>query len=285
MRHRTRGEVTLLLCTLIWGATFPVTKGVLDDISPLWLVAVRFALATAIFAPFVARALRGLDRRTVVRGSWLGLLLFGGFAAQTTGLAQTSASKSAFITGMFVAFTPICQLVVLRKRPGRGNLLGIVLVTTGLYLLTSPAGGLGAGDAWTLACAAIFALYLVCLDLFTREHDPSLLTLLQLAVTAGLAALGASLFEEVRFRSGAAVWGAIAFLSVFASVVALSVQARWQKATTPTRAAIIFSLEPVIAAALGYVWLDERIGALGVLGGGLIVAGVLVSELWDAERT
>jgi drug/metabolite transporter (DMT)-like permease len=260
-----------------------VVKGGLDDASPLCFLAIRFGAAALLLLPFVARPLRGLSRRTARRGAVLGLLLFAGFATQTIGLRYTTTSKSAFITGMLVVLTPIFQLAIERRPPRLGNVLGIALVAGGLYLLTSPAGSaLNLGDALTLACAAGFALYIVYLDLFTQEEDPTLLLFLQLSLAAALSLASALLFEDLELRPTAALLLATGYLTVFASLLALWLQAKWQRHTSPTRAAIIFSLEPVIAAFLGWWVRGEELGPAGIAGGAAIVAGVLVSELWDA---
>jgi drug/metabolite transporter (DMT)-like permease len=282
MQLRTRAELWLLCCTLIWGSTFVVVKGGLDDASPLLLNSVRFLLASALFVPFALPALRAMSRAAVLRGGILGALLFAGFATQTVGLRYTTASKSAFVTGMLVVLTPIFQLLFARRPLRPGNVLGVALVTLGLYLLTSPEGsGFNVGDSLTLACAVAFALYIVLLDLYTRAHDPRALTLLQFGFTAVLSTAAAPLVEDLRFEPTPALLSTVAFLAVMATVVAIYVQTRYQRDTTPTRAAVIFSLEPVFAALLAWAVRGEALGVLGIVGGAVIVAGVLVSELSD----
>ncbi|MEX1138630.1 MAG: DMT family transporter [Bacteroidota bacterium] len=282
MKSRTKAELLLLSCTLIWGGTFTVTKTGLEDVSPILFVAIRFVIATLLFFPFVARGLRDMTSATIRGGAIIGVLLLVGFIAQTIGLQYTSASKSGFITGLLVVFTPLFQIIFSRQLPKAGNLIGVVLVTGGLYLLTSPEGSeFNVGDLLTLVCAAVFGLYIVFLDIYTREGDVKQIAFLQFAVTAAGAIIGALVFEEMVFRrSGDLLWG-IAYLSLLATLYTLTVQTKYQKETTPTRAAIIFSVEPVFAAVIAYFVLGETIGLLGVVGGGIIVLGLLVSELSD----
>lgn len=282
MKSRTKAELLLLSCTLIWGGTFTVTKTGLEDISPMLFVAVRFLIATVLFLPFVARGLRGMSGVTFRGGALIGFLLLVGFITQTIGLQFTSASKSGFITGLLVVFTPLFQIIISRQLPKVGNVIGVILVTAGLYLLTSPEGSeFNLGDLLTLLCAAVFGLYIVFLDMYTRKGDVKQIAFLQFAVTALGAVVGAVLFEEMVFRqSGELVWG-IAYLALLATLYTLTVQTKFQKETTPTRAAIIFSVEPVFAAVIAYFVLGETIGLLGMMGGGIIVLGLLVSELSD----
>jgi drug/metabolite transporter (DMT)-like permease len=280
MNSRTRAELFLLSVTLIWGSTFALSKYLLDTISPLFYIGVRFSIALVIFTLVAYKRVFATTKDAFIKGGILGVLLFSGFAAQTIGLQYTGASKSAFITGMMVVFTPICQIIIERKAPKIGNIIGILLVMVGLYLLTSPAGSeFNLGDGLNLFCAVTFALYIVYLDVFSRGQDPVHLTVAQFVVCAVLGFASAFVFEPVRFSPTVGAYGALSYLIVFATVIALFIQTRFQKDTTPTRSAVIFSIEPVLAAGIAYVVLGEVLGFAGMVGGGLIVGGVLVSEL------
>ncbi|MGH2567228.1 MAG: DMT family transporter, partial [Bacteroidota bacterium] len=181
-----------------------------------------------------------------------------------------------------VVLTPICQVVIERRAPKLGNVVGVFIVTIGLFFLTSPEGSkLNRGDLLTLGCALCFALYIVYLDIFTQDHHPAQLTFAQFFTTGIAGVLGASLFEELTWNPVPHLLTALAYLTVFATVIALYVQTKYQKDTTPTRAGIIFAVEPVFAAVFAYFVLGEVLGTLGIFGGGLIVAGLLVSELSD----
>jgi len=283
MSSRTRAELLLFSITFIWGSTFVVSKYLLSFVTPLVYIAVRFAIAALIFAAIFFRRVKGMTRSSLLKGGILGGLLFFGFATQMIGLQYTSASKSAFITGMMVVFTPICQLVIERRAPKLGNIIGVVLVTFGLYLLTSLAGAeFNLGDGLNLLCAVSFALYIVYLDIFSKEADSAQLTLMQFITCAVLGAVTSGFFENAVFTVSNQSLLALGYLIVFATIIAIYVQVRFQKDTTPTRSAIIFSIEPVIAATIAYFALGEVIGIIGIAGGGLIVAGLLVSELSPA---
>jgi drug/metabolite transporter (DMT)-like permease len=286
MTARGRAELILLSTTIIWGGTFVVSKVALDRVAPFLLIAIRFGVAaTLLFALARGRVWPG-GLRPALRGGFLGLLFFLGFATQMIGLAQTSSSKCAFITNTTVIFVPILQLLIERRAPRAGNVVGIAIVVVGLWLLTRPLrgvedSGLNAGDLWTLACAVLFGSYTVWLDVVSKEMETIPLTFLQLAVTAVLAvaACGVQGVGAPRFTPGLVV--ALLYLTLPATLLTCYLQTRVQKHSTPTRAAVIFSIEPVLAAALAAAFLGERIGGAGVVGGALIIVGVLVSELSD----
>ncbi len=280
MSRFSKAELILLSITLVWGGTFAVVKYALNSASPLTFLAIRFGIASLIFPLVYRKNYFSMDRATLIGGLFLGFLLMIGFAFQTVGLKYTTSSKSAFITGLLVAFTPIAQAVIEKKMPSRGNLIGVILVALGLYLLTSPGGqGFNIGDILTLFCAISYAVYIVYLDIFSKKHDVSKLTFLQLAVTCVLSIAAAPFFEkvEVHFTSGL-IW-ALLYTAILATVFSTYLQTKYQRETTPVKAAIIFSMEPVLANIIAFVMLGEFVGYIGAVGGILIIAGLLASQL------
>lgn len=288
MSSQRRAEFLLLSITVIWGSTFVVTKSLLELNSPLWYTMLRFVLAGAfVFIAFPRRIL-STTRVALKTGIVLGLFLYIGFAMQTVGMQYTTASKSAFFTGMLVVLTPIVHffaqnvLSITRKPLKLGNLLGVACAAAGLYLLTAPSGGsFNIGDGMTLICALTFAFYIVYLDTVAPEVDKMQVTFVMF-LECGILGLACSLlFEPIRVDYSRDFLIALLYLTIFATVVAMGVQNRYQGDTTPTRAALIFAMEPVIAGILAYFIRGEIIGTLGVVGGGVIVTGLLLSEFSD----
>jgi drug/metabolite transporter (DMT)-like permease len=279
---RTRAEVYLLSVTVVWGSTFFLTKIVLESASPFVYIALRFAIATILFGAIFFQRLRSLSRVAMIKGTVLGVLLFAGFVLQAIGMKYTTASKSAFITGMLVVFTPVVQLFVEHRLPNLGNILGVILVAIGLYCMTSPQGSsLNIGDGLTLICAVLFAVYIVYLDKYGKNHDPVHLSFLQFVSTAVLSILCLPLLEQPYFRFSMNFTWVLLYLAIFPTIIALYVQAKYQRDTTPTRSAVIFSMEPPIAAAFAVLFGHEQLAALALIGGALILGGLILSELSD----
>jgi drug/metabolite transporter (DMT)-like permease len=279
---RTRAEIYLLFLTVIWGSTFVLTKFVLENASPFVYVSIRFAIASIIFYAFFFRRLMTITRDAVIKGVILGVLLFFGFITQTIGLKYTTASKSAFITGLMVVFTPFFQFLIERKSPKIGNIIGVILVAAGLYLMTSPEGsGLNIGDGLTLICAVIFGIYIVYLDVFGKAYDPVHLTFMQFLATSVLAIVAVPFLENPYLNINNSFLLILAYLTVMPTVVALYVMVKYQKYTTPTRSAIIYSMEPPIAAIFAFFIIGEQLGLWGLFGGLLILFGLIMSELSD----
>lgn len=280
MNPRVKGELFLLGTTVIWGSTFAAAKITMLGMSVLSLMAFRFSAASLLFLALFGTRLFPVSRDALRQGMVLGTLLFLGFIAQTVGLNDTTAAKSSFITSMMVVFAPFLQVLISRKSPTYGNVLGIVIVCGGLWLLTSPEGsGFTRGDWLTLLCAFLFALYIVYLDIISRTIPPLQLSFLQVATCAVLSWAFLLPLETPSLPASGDSLVALVYLTVFATVLTTVVQTRFQKETTPTRAAIIFSVEPLFATLFASLLINEVIGSQGIAGGVMIIAGILVSEL------
>jgi drug/metabolite transporter (DMT)-like permease len=285
--HRFRAELALALCTFLWGSTFVVVKNSLDQTSVFVFLAVRFSLAGLSMAVFRPNVLRSLEREEVFAGIRLGFFMFGGYAFQTAGLRYTTAANSGFITGSSVVLVPLILALFWGKRVTFWVYFGTIAAASGLYFLTVPASGvahLNRGDVLTFFAAASYAVHIILVGEYAREHSAAALSVLQVlacALMAWLTALAADAirWQPMRFESSGMLWAGIAICAIFATAVAFSLQLWAQQYTTPSHAAILFTLEPVFAVATSYVLLGERLGVRSLLGAGLVLAGILAAEL------
>jgi drug/metabolite transporter (DMT)-like permease len=192
-----KARFALLLVSALWGTTFVLVKSGLADASPLIFIALRFLVAS-LASVFLLKG-RGLERGAFLRGIPLGLIMAAAYASQTIGLESTSPSRSAFLTAFNVALIPVWGALLLRQMPKLVPIAGLGVTLAGIALLTSPEGGSWKeGDAWTLACALLFALHVVLLSRWGARFPIESLLTAQLMVTAAAAFL-ASPIEEVRF--------------------------------------------------------------------------------------
>jgi len=287
MSRRFRADASLVLATILWGATFVVVKDALDHASVFAFLALRFALATVLMALIFRRAVRQLTRSEVRAGALIGALLFCGYVFQTTGLLYTTPSKAAFITGFGVVLVPILSAVFWRRRINRWVWAGAAAALVGLYLLTVPREGfthLNLGDLLVFSCAVVFALHIIVVGRYSGRHPVGALSFLQVATTGALTVFALPLLavtglEPLRIDWSPGLLLAILITAVFATAIAFSVQVWAQQYTTPTHTAIIFTLEPVFAALTSYLVLSERLGARALSGAALILAGILLAEL------
>jgi drug/metabolite transporter (DMT)-like permease len=283
---RYRSEGALLVAALLFGVTFPLVHDALADIDPFAYLVLRFTIAVVVLGPFaimLAKRAGAVERRMLIRvGVLAGVLLFGGYATQTVGLQTTSPSESAFITGLYVVLTPIVESVVRRRRPPAPVLAGIGLATIGLYLLTGADLSLiGTGELWTLACAAIFAVWIVYQGEYAARLGSIPFTTVQMVIVASLA-VPPTVARGVGDITGLAVFAA-AFTGIACSAVALSLQVYGQRRIAPSRAALILLMEPVFAAVAGFAN-GERLGLVAVGGALVILLGILISEIGPGRR-
>jgi drug/metabolite transporter (DMT)-like permease len=284
---RLRADLGLLLCALIWGATFVVVKDALADVSVAVYIAVRFALSAAVMGILFRRSLRGLDRKAIWAGAQIGVFLLGGYAFQTTGLKFTTPSKAAFITGSSVVLVPVLLAVFGRRRLNWWIWAGALAAFAGLYYLTVPPEGLAAlniGDPIVLAGAIMFALHIIFISRHVGEHSSGALSFLQVATTAVLATAALPLLAITRVEHPRWVWSgnliaAVLITALGSTVIGFSLQTWAQKYTSPSHTAIFISLEPVFAVLTSWLFAREQIGRRIIVGGALILAGILIAEL------
>lgn len=297
--NKFKGEIALLTATLIWGATFTIIKNALHDVSPLVFISLRFTFAALILLPFLFKVLKGITKPVLLGGTLLGILYFLGFSTQTIGLNYTSATKSGFITGTFVIFTPLLQIIIERKFPSFGSVMGIILSVTGLILLSSSGTSVlsvfteigenfNIGDFFTLLCAFFFSLYVVYLHIISKKFDYKPLVFLQIAVTGILGVLAAFFLavfglETPHLEITTNLIFAVGYTSILATIITTIIMTKYQKLILPTRAGIIYALEPIFSAIVAFFVLNEKISNFGLIGGALIFSGLLVSELIDKK--
>jgi drug/metabolite transporter (DMT)-like permease len=280
VERRFAPEGALVLAALFFGSTFVLVRDAVRDVTPMAYLLLRFGIAALALAPFAARAARrgAIDRRLLARvGALAGVLLFGGYALQTVGLQYTSATTAAFITGLYVVFTPMVEAVVRRRLPPRAVLLGIVVATIGLYLLTGASIELGKGEALELGCAAVFAVWIVYQGAYVNRLGAIPLTGVQLVVVTAIAMPATGATGGLGTLTALALFAA-AFTGIMCSSVGLSLQLFAQRRLSPSRTALILLFEPVFGGLFGY-FAGERLDALQLLGAMVIVAGIAISEL------
>lgn len=281
-----KAELSLFFVTFIWGGTFIFTKLGLQDCPPSLYIILRFTIALSISLLIFGKHLSKLNKVTLRNGMILGLFFGFGFILQTYGLKFTSVSKSAFITGISVCLTPFVYWFVERKKIQIWQKLGVVVVSFGLWLFTNPDfGNLNIGDVLTLFSTIFWALYITYMDVFTRGKEEFSETVqlvtLQLVFASIVAILGFLIFELNNFSINISknLIISLSYNGILASFLLTFIHTAVQRYTTPVKAALIFSLEPAIASIIAMIVLSEILNLREYIGGGILILGVLLSEL------
>jgi drug/metabolite transporter (DMT)-like permease len=269
-----------------------VVKDALTDSSVFAYLAARFILALPPMAWFYGAALRKLSASDFRAGVRIGILMFGGYAFQTAGIAVTTPSKAAFITGFSVVLVPVLMALIWRRRISGWAWAGAFASFAGLYYLTVPREGiadLNRGDLLVMGCTLCYALQIIFIERYSGEHSVAGLSFLQVAVTAAFSfaavpLVAAAHWEPFRFHLTPGLIFAVVVTAVFTTAIAYPLLVWGQSHTSATNTALILAAEPVFAAITSFIVLHERLGARALAGAALILAGILLAELKGTAR-
>jgi len=298
---KLRAYLLMLFVVAVWGSTFVLIKGALADASPAAFNLIRMTLAFAVLAVAYHGAWRSIRLTQIAAGALVGLCLALGYQFQTIGLARTTPSKSAFITGLVVVLVPLFSIVPSLRAPGarppRWNaFLGAALAFAGILLLTAPAvhdaasaGTLAAllpdlstinlGDLLTFGCAIGFAFHCIALSHVSPRIGFRPLAILQVGFCALFMAVSLPFIEHPHIHWTSRLITALAIAAVLATAAAFSIQSWAQSILPPTHTALLLTMEPVFAWITSFLIMGERLGLRPASGALLILAGIALTEL------
>src|SRR5579862_1148330 len=287
MSLRFKAHCALLACCFFCGVTFVVVKDALADISVFGYLAARFVLGALPMIWIYRDDLRKLTREEAWAGIQVGLFMFGGYAFQTAGIARTTASKAAFITGISVVFVPIFLAAFWRRKISAWAWVGAAASFVGLYFLTVPKEGLtdlNRGDLLVLVCAVLYAFQIIFISRFTGKYSLGALSCLQVILAGVLSTIAVPIlnvtgWEHFFVRFTFPMEFGVIVTAIFTTALAYPLLVWGQRHTTATNTALILTGEPVFAAITSFIMLHERLGARALAGAVLILGGIVVGEL------
>lgn len=250
---------------------------------PFSFLGLRFLIASIAFIIFFYRRLHFPRRDELIAGLLLGILLFIGFASQILGLVYTSASNSALITGVNILIVPFAQYFIIKKKVGLENWVGTLVVMAGLFLLTNPLNSdINKGDLITVICAVSWAFYIIYLDIYTKRFDLYNLVLIQFIIVGIISVLIAMITEQ----SSSMAFNSLSIFAIFYTAIPATLFAtfllnKYQKETTPVRAALLITFEQPSAVILAILILKDRFYSLQIIGGIMMICGILFSETFE----
>lgn len=268
----------LILTTLFWGGSFLFTKIGLREIPPPLFVFSRFTLATLIMLIVFARRLTSINRGILRRGVIVGIALGMTNICFVFGIQGTSISRAGVLNNLFVLFIPLITRLVWRDRIGWINLGGVALAALGIWLLaTSGGAGFNRGDLVSTICAFFIACHIITVSKVLRDDDVFLISMIQFATVAaiaGIAALAAAPAEHFNVSITGVM--TVVYCAIFPTVICFTLQNTFQRYVTPTRAGLIYTLDPVWSLLAGLYFLGEHLKPLEWLGCGLIFLAALL---------
>lgn len=278
-RSALLADGALLFVAIIWGSGFIVIKNALEVMNPIYILILRFSFASILLGLIFYKKLLGLKMEDLKAGLIIGLVLFLGFFTQTVGLIYTNVSNSAFITASNVVMVPFIYWLISKKRPDKYGIIAAIICFLGVGILSIDWNmKINIGDLLTLICAVFFALHIVFIGIYSKKHDPILLTILQFGFAAILS-LFVGLVMRVDFAPiGKDIGLTIIYLVVVNTVLAFGIQNIAQKYTTSTHAAIILCLESVFGSLFSVWLLKEELTLKLIIGSIIILIAIITAE-------
>lgn len=279
----TKGAALFFLTgiTAIWGWSFVIVKDSILLYPVFSFLAVRFLLGAIVLLLFIGTKIFSFERKVWVSGFLLGIFLFGGYAFQTTGLIYTTPAHSGFITGLFVVFTPLLESLILKRKPHLVLIFSLFISTSGLFILSYDKDfkSLNYGDFLSLVCAIIYSFHLVFLDRFSKKYNTLHLAFLQVITVSLFSFIAATITQSHLTPIPSVSLTGVILTGVLATALSYYLQTNYQKLTTATEAALIFTFEPVFAGFFAHFLWGEVLSGRIFLGGTLILVGMLISQL------
>jgi drug/metabolite transporter (DMT)-like permease len=283
-----QANLLLLITAIIWGFSFVAQRQGMEHVSPFTFNATRFAIGAASLIPIILfnrrRQKTGappplFSMATVAGGLCLGMALFLGASLQQIGIVETTAGKAGFITGLYVITVPLLGLLW-KQKTGRGTWIGAIFAVIGMYFLSvTDDFSISRGDLLVLCSALFWAIHVQLISWLLQKFDALLLSLYQFLFCSLFSWLAAFKWETITIQGLQGALFPILYTGFFSVGIAYTLQVVAQKRAHPAHAAIILSLESVFAVVGGYFFLAETISLRGLFGCGLMLTGMMLSQL------
>ena len=296
MKNKFKGIILLTIATVIWGSTFVAQSVGMDHIGPFTFQAVRCFLAVFGMIPVIivsdkfkkdgkTFSTRWNDKKLLKAGLLCGIPLFLACNLQQLAMVDTDAGKAGFLTAMYIVIVPILG-IFLRKKTSIMIPISVVLAVAGLYCLSCVGvTQISSGDLLLLGCAFMFAVQIICVDIFAPDVDPLRLNLLQALVCAVLSAIFMFATEHPTLPSLLACWFPLCYAGFLSMGAAYGLQIIGQRDLESSAASLIMSLESVFAVLCGAIILGERMNGWEITGCFLVFSAVILSQIPIPTKT
>lgn len=276
-----KADLGLLLVGFIWGTGFIASKIGLDGgLSPYYMMFLRALFASIFLTVIFFRDIKNITKRELISGALLGTFLYVAFAFQTVGLVYTTASKNAFLTAINVVLVPYLYWMFYKKKPDIFALFSALLCISGIGLLSLIGTDfyLNKGDILTIMCAVFFACHITFTGILSKKVDAVRLNITQMYVMTILAFITCIFNQSITLDITQPQFLSVLYLGIFSTGICFLLQTTCQQYTTPSRASILLCTESLFAPVLSFLILHEVLTLRAIVGAGLILFSVIVSE-------
>jgi drug/metabolite transporter (DMT)-like permease len=270
MSKRNLLYLAMLATAAVWGGSFVVMKDSLAQQDVYSFLSSRFLLASLLMFLYRPNVFKGLDKKFVRQAILAGLLLGSGYIFQTLGLTKTTVSNTGFVTGLYLVFTPLISLIILKRHVMKIQWSAVVIATAGLFLISYNGISIGVGETLVLISAFLYGAHFVALGEWSDGGNTYALTLIQIMTVSAMATSGA-LFNGYQIAPTGRVWGAILFTALFATFLAFLVQTKAQSVMSATAASVLLAMETPFALIFGLIFNNDPLTLRIITGGGMVM--------------
>ncbi|WP_068268308.1 DMT family transporter [Caviibacter abscessus] len=286
---RITADFGLILIGFLWGFGFIVTKlGLNSGFGPLYMVSLRFLIASIILSIIFFKDLKQINVKNIRKMLLISTILLFAYLFQIIGSKYTTASKSAFYTGVNVAFVPYISWMLNRKAPDIYTYIATLFCLLGVSIISyTPSDNLfmfNMGDALVILSAVFFGAHIALTGYYSKKYSIEKMLLIQnwyVAIFSSIIFIFSTFIpnsgETLRFLNGKEIM-TILYLGAVTTGICLYLQALFQRYTSSVRSAIFLSTESLFAPVFAYFVLKEDLSSKIYIGGFFILLAVILSE-------
>ena len=282
MKSKNLLYIAMLGTAAVWGGSFVIMKDSLAKQDVFSFLASRFIVAAILMFIYRPTAFRGLSRQFIFRGIFAGILLGSGYIFQTFGLTNTTVSNTGFITGLYLVFTPLISLIILRRHVLKIQWLAVLLATIGLFLISFNGVSIGVGETLVLISAILYGAHFVALGEWSDGGNTYALTLIQITTLAVIASFF-TIKDGFQLPPDSSVWLAVLFTAFFATFLAFLVQTKAQSVMSATAASVLLATETPFAVIFGLYFNSDPL-TFKIITGGMLVMVAMGLVIWSDAR-
>lgn len=263
---------------LAWGMSYLFVALGASEIPSIELVALRCGVAfIALILLFFRHLRKTFSWELMIYSAFAGLLIFAVFYGLVVGVIDTSASTAGFLASTTVVIVPIIQAIMTRKMPDLKTVVAILIVLSGLFLLTgADLSQFNSGAVMSLIAAALYAIYIILSKHFVEQVDAMSLGIWQLGFASLYALIGTFALETPVLPHTGMVWASVLGLALICSAYGWVMQTIVQAYVSAEFTSFMFSLEPIFTAFFALLFFGEWLSKVAYLGTALIFIGVLL---------
>jgi len=272
----------MLATAAVWGGSFVLMKDAIQEQDVYSFLSSRFLVASALMIAYRPNVFKGLSPKFIKQGVLAGVLLGGGYIFQTLGLAKTTVSNTGFITGLYLVFTPMISLIILKRKVLNIQWLAVVVATLGLFLISYNGISIGIGEILVLISALFYGAHFVALGEWSDGKNTYALTLIQILTVSAIASICA-LINGYQLPPSSNVWQAVLFTAFFATFLAFIVQTKAQSVMSATAASVLLAMETPFALFFGLVFNSDPL-TMRIIAGGTMVMFAMGVVIWSDNK-